>query len=49
MLNKTTLIHSLRLLIVALLLLPALSRQAGAGNFLLFYANDVHGETKPCG
>jgi len=32
-----------------LLLLLTTAYPATAGEFLLFYANDVHGETEPCG
>ncbi len=32
-----------------LLLLLSLSVPAAATEFLLFYGNDVHGETAPCG
>jgi hypothetical protein len=35
-----------------LLLLPLLSGTAAVaaeGSFVLFYSNDVHGETEPCG
>ncbi len=37
------------LLALLLLLCLAPARQAAAGEFLLFYSNDVHGETEPCG
>lgn len=33
----------------ALLLLLTTACQVPAAEFLLFYANDVHGETEPCG
>ncbi len=35
------------LLLLILLIWPA--RQVNAGEVVLLYANDVHGETKPCG
>ncbi len=38
-----------RLLPAALLLLLTIPRPLQAGEFLLFYANDVHGETEACG
>jgi hypothetical protein len=34
---------------LVLLLVLAAAHQVIAGEFLLFYANDVHGETEPCG
>jgi hypothetical protein len=37
------------LLLTVMLLLLAAAPQAIASDFLLFYANDVHGETDPCG
>jgi hypothetical protein len=38
-----------KLLAVLLLFLTGLAARANASEFLLFYANDVHGETEPCG
>jgi len=38
-----------RFLIAALLLLSATPNPLNAAEFLLFYANDVHGETEACG
>ena len=37
------------LLITVLLLFFSAAQQVSATEFLLFYANDVHGETEPCG
>ena len=34
---------------MALLLLLTMAHPMQAAEFLLFYANDVHGETEPCG
>ncbi len=31
------------------MLLLCLGQQVQADEFLLFYSNDVHGETEPCG
>ncbi len=40
----------IRLLTLILLsLLPFNSAQAAGQEFRLFYSNDVHGETEPCG
>ena len=38
-----------KLLTAALLLLLTTPHPLKAAEFLLFYANDVHGETEPCG
>jgi len=47
MLNTGKKIH--KLLPMALLLLLSMVQPLQAAEFLLFYANDVHGETEPCG
>jgi hypothetical protein len=36
-------------LLLLLLLLSATVATAGDRSFVLFYSNDVHGETEPCG
>jgi hypothetical protein len=46
MLNKRILRD---LLSAALLLLLCTPHPLDAADFLLFYSNDVHGETEPCG
>jgi len=38
-----------KLLVIAMLLLLTMAHPLQAAEFLLFYANDVHGETEPCG
>lgn len=39
----------LPLLLLLLLLFPSQTVMAADGSFVLFYANDVHGEIAPCG
>ncbi len=36
-------------LLLTALLLAIMASPAMGSEFLLFYANDVHGETEPCG
>lgn len=45
--NLKTTIPEIILLFFLLLLVPG--RSAQAGEFMLFYANDVRGEMEPCG
>ncbi|MDA8164851.1 MAG: hypothetical protein M0017_07465 [Desulfobacteraceae bacterium] len=43
--------NRMRPLLILLFLFPLLSgtAMAGKGKFVVFYSNDVHGETEPCG
>ena len=45
--NKRKTTHKLQIMVLLLFLTMAHPLQAA--EFLLFYANDVHGETEPCG
>ena len=45
--NKQKTTH--KVLVMALLLLLTMAHPLQAAEFLLFYANDVLGETEPCG
>ncbi len=38
-----------KILALSLLLLTVPAMPLRAADFLLFYSNDVHGETEPCG